>query len=754
MIFYYEYESELYCRACFNYWRFCDCVGDLDVDIGNAKTDDHGNGGIADDDDDSTVGGNVLNVVSPSPPRRPVPPRPPPRTPQPPKKPRPNFTTPDRPPLPRPYGINRPPRTPSNRPSGATGYTPPPKKPNNSTTPDRPPQDPDTQLWDSSEDSTSTPSNTPPVHSPDRDPELPTEITTTPDLGLLTDQELNQLIVDHLKTGEKLDIPPSAVFPRPTLEQLGPNYMPYSRSKTPVGQILQSDPVVPQFFGEHVNADGSGPSDEYKTWYYEEFVPWYDTSALPNQKLLLSGLECYLTMPPPEPGGPYEFSDRTDYVYLHWEARPGDTESTRKYKWKAPDGKIYEKYGRPSPLEAYSPWLFSTLQPRETSLRSLVRSTNYVFPEAWIDTHDDDEYVNMETGFPPEFPYETNPSVTTIDTGTGSPTDIAYGQRLGNSVCWKYSTYQVTNRYASQLQTLSCEREGLIFFTPNQRYFLTALSNPHRTQILIYNHLALAQLNRSIHGIVRIGFESWMPYGIATSPENVLSDQPNWKIKVTASDGTVLPLCSNFPSDITQIAYIAADVNGFSSFNTSVLEFGIYITDLNNDKFGNATPYLIVEYSNYRNDGQGNHTFLSHVDPFRRTTTITPSFEADPAAADTTNYNYLGTTYPISPCDSDKMVKIGEFSDQTGQDISALFSKLWILPSYNSYTLTFSAGGTDIVESCPQPIINTPWLIIPNIGFRIANGKNGKRVVGTWAPPNTGKFIYLVREQHLNIRFY
>lgn len=746
-MFLYDYDTERYCRACYNYWRFCDCVCDLNIDVANPSEDDGKEPASESDELEPLPSDPDVEIE--------VPPSKPfvftaGADPKPDKKP----VTVYKPIANRPSPNKKRPRPPPGDILGIPGLKPPPKeaRPSKiSKQPDPVKGDPVVNDIDHLKDLNGDGkiSDYEELQYQRKEYDDLNDVEDV-DSDIVTPEEANEIMKDVLN-GEDYNMP-DATFTLPSITKLGMGGLMYTRGRTPSAEFLQRSPTVPQYYGETLDDNGE-ITEDYQDWYEFTFVPWYETDATPNEKTALTGVLC---VDPPPPNGDVTMEGLLP-IYVHFR---NDYTKGDYWSWKDKNGKIQEKRGSPpSLLEIFFPERFDTFYPNTLSdtTRSISLRNAYVFPDAWNDIPSEGLEYSVPESIPidivlPDLP--SNPSVTTISSGTGRPDSIAYGQRLGNSVCWKYSTYQVTGRYASQLQTLCCEREGLIFYTPNQRYFLTALASPHRTQIIVYNHLAPSQLNTALHGIVRIGFESWMPYGISTSPENVISDEPNWKIKVTTADNTVLPLCSNFPTDINNIVLIPADVNGFSTFTTAVLEFGIYITNLNNDKFGNATPYFIVEYSNYRNNSQGNHTFLSHVDPFRRITTITPSFEADTTAPDTINYNYLGTTYPVTPCDSDKMVKIGEFSDQTGQDISDLFSKLWILPSYNPYTLTFSTGTTSIVESCPAPILNPPWIIIPNIGFRVVNGKNGKRVVGTWDSSLVGKYIHLVREQHLNIKPY
>jgi hypothetical protein len=713
------YAPEGFCRACFNWWKHCDCVGDLIEDVGNGFTegDDTGEGGgDGISEPDSSV---QVVAVNPNPPNNPtgVP-----------------IVSPDPSPA---KGQKRPPPSKGQHEEdmislGSSGDTPDAKVPKldfeSSLTGARLPDD------------------------------VPQEITLypPPDYTSLTPEEVFDLAKDGI---DNMDVPDGLNFNVPTLAQLGAGYKPYSQSRVPVAEMLQGIPSVPQYYGVG-NYKGT-PTREYTQWYKDTFVPWYFLEATPEEKVLLQGVECI------EPGPDLGYKKWLDLPDIYLNKISGKED---KYVWDR-NGKTYFTTGKaPSRLQMWFPEKFPFLKGQDLQTRS-TRSTvtprelrmdtglpvyaslpveddkQYIFPDAFNAGSEDYDSTVIAPPPPPPPVLAMTPVTSTVESGLGTSYDILYGKRLTNPNCWKFMTYQCTGKFGSNLVTLQCGQAPLVFFNTQGESFMDqgGTPNPYLFNFYIYNHMIEAPIQQMAHAIVRIHI-------LVTNPQNATT----LNIAAFAADGTTLPITLNFPRNVADIQY-AASTPGVYSTSLKQLEVGVYITPQQNLLFTNNTPYLRLEVSCRDSVSlQGTGFRFTATDTFRNPATLTPGLQIPVTDPSVTDFNQLGTNYKCSSIASDtKLNELVAASNVNGQDIKGLFSKLWINPVTNTnLNLLYTRTNGQTVSELHAVVTpsNSIWRVIPLIGVMTASGQDVKSVLATNATGNQSCIAY--RKQHVNIYNY
>jgi hypothetical protein len=321
-MFFHSYDSELFCSACFNYWRFCDCIGDLYEDVGHPVVEGDGEGDDQEDPDE------VMNLDWLWPDNA-----------------FPNIVTP--PPL---AGNKRPAEDPPQPVNlfGTALVTPPAKRParlpGSTVAFSDPPPAADWRPVDNVADVplvVNYDDNMDIIDGFDMLFDVPDIPNVNVSSGGLTKDESEKLVQDMQNgndLGEELN---NVQFNTPSLEDISRRGVPYSRLPNYAGNELGKDVRVPQFYGDYMTPDGSA-SVEYKTWYFQSFVPWYENLATPTHKLLLQNVYCAVL-------DPNKSAKIPGFQDIYVTEKKGGPNGVDTYHWTGLDGKQYEKKGgRPS----------------------------------------------------------------------------------------------------------------------------------------------------------------------------------------------------------------------------------------------------------------------------------------------------------------------------------------------------------------------------------------------------------------------
>lgn len=741
-------EGTGFCRACFNYWVHCDCVGDLMDDRGHPNIDEN------DEKDDNAIGlantplvniakdlGLDLDKFIPTPAkgpnrdgwvngRKPIPKRPSPyHLPKPIKKTKRNPLDPKElfPQNPKYDRIVKPPLD-------ETPY-------------DSIPDDIEEQLIDSlsfPDDAT--------VQYDDlsgMDPLVDlTDVDNWTDQTLpkvMTPDEVNDALFVSMLTGVPFEVPVGAVFNIPSLEELG--YLPYTISRTYAAEVLQKIPGVPQFYGTPRGPNGEY-STEYKTWYFEKFIPWFD-STTPYNKWITSGLIC--VSPPPDPNKTHSLAGQPD-VYVSAKIGGPDGEGD-SYHWKK-NGKQYETKGRfPSITEIFFPERFPGLVKRNPDgtprsvvigqvlsgrknvhpmLHYKVQLRHYIFPDSV-----ESVFVPpvLNTFIPPR-DADMKDSIINIDRGDGSDIDVFYPKSTGGSDLWKYASYQVANQVAGTYSQLLTDPDPTPFYGGTRYYF-----GPFNGSRRLYFHNHLPPGNKPSHIMCKFSIRLFPTQGI-----------PELDIRAVGVGNVFLPIVLNFPKKVSEFVIAPALGNGFTRFTGDIdVSFGVYITPQQNNGFQFTNNSLILDIAT-REQGTttGVEYELLEASCWRNLRTKTPGFEPDTAATTSVNYNNLGTNLRVSNTGSSASCTVlNALSDPSGQNVINQYSKVWIKNSGDASNLI---QGTLTTAFNSRTLIPGEWMIYPLL--RIAQSAGGFTSVTQnvlQQPNGAGKFVYVYRVQHVNI---
>ena len=699
--FIYSYDTEGFCPACFNYWRYCDCIGNLFEDVGHPDDDKEND----DDDDDSTmsdINTVAANVVTPSPPgKRPM--DPPGDSPGFPKRTRPLL----------------------NRPLFHDSIS--------DLFPDsaRLPSD----YMDIPDNSATSSIDVPPIVDMDWVTGMLGSIATP---ALLTPQEMN----DRVVAGD-VSVPAGATFTTPSLEDLG--RIPYSQSTVPVAVLLQSDANVPMFGG--VGYTDGNPTQEYKQWYFEEFLPWYGSNATPQQKMFLSAVEC---LSPPSSSGNRSFAGLPD-IYLQKREGPDGT----KYSWEY-KGKVYHKNDLPpSPREMWFPDEFSTvIQPRSgfkgrqsrNTVRNVpLRVSDYHFPDS-IET---DVFslaslpviVPVVPPPPPPPVFDITPTNADIEKGAGTAESLMRPTGLTNPNLWKYCTYNYnTLNGLTDYNVLQTDPSPVPFFG-NTRMKCSRINAGSAISLFAYNHMRNG--TKPIHGLCKFTL-TFVPRAGETA--NRIAE-----IRIFASTATGIRMTTNIKDSLADLVFApSTNWNEFSVSATvpTTVTFGAYIPPTSNASYSGVNPYIQIDVR--LKTGSGMDFYWDEVACFRNKLTITPSFEPDILQETTIEYNNLGT---ILQCDQDglsnRCTQLGAFSDPNGVNTIGFFSKCWI-KTLDQPLLIKQPGRVDV--SWPKVNgLSGVWSVIPMIGPNNQFSFVPLAVNVDVVTPILGSLTLMYRVQHLNI---
>jgi hypothetical protein len=782
------FEKELFCNACWNYWRFCDCIDSDGFCV--PVLDENDDGSAEEDEADLAPEDQHLALFSPMYPATSLP-RPSPLT-RPKPANRPLFDDHGGRPFKRPVPADYVPGT----------VAPPRKNLTNLFIPGTVPiQDKPLDI-DFTFGGTVTPSTRPPDTNADMDdvvyahpfddpkyagaarlpPDLsdyPLDDNGTPFAGDQNDFDFGaDVILDTKNTAsaEPTDvdfaislIPLGGTIPtedysgltfnRPSINDLGLKGRMYSTMRNPSSTWLSHQPNVPHFTSPTEVKDQ--PSVEYTKWYDNVFTPWYDNVASPKEKYALLGVKC---MEPPSnwerkwPGVPF---DRYIYVTEH-KSYSGGT----RYSWEK-DGKTYvKKRSPPSDIEVYFPHLFKdTLEdnwgtPRFGQRRRPIKFDleNYAFPIAHIkDEVFDLEYTppEIEIVVPPPPPPPPPPVVTrvinsinsTVDSGDGLESNIYYPILQGNPNLWKLCTYQTTGNYASVPP---------MFFNINQPFFSSAIlsraltSTPHSIVFYAHTHClstTVSQASCIVSTLQCTGYKEPGSY-LINKPLSV------WRVMAEAPNGFRLPIVLNTPTAVVDLIYSVPGTDGFHTIGPiGTLNIGVYIAPENNSLFfDNNALYIKYTISVSMTPASTKGVVVSGTRQLYNRNTITPGYKPS-----TTNisFNLAGQTYQcINGLNNDLLNTLSAGAEPTGVDVVDIFTKYWVYIK-GICNITSSVG----TLTSSKKITSTSslgWYMIPAIELTTATSNingilNKYNTIIVSQGDQLINFVYGFREQHLNI---